>query len=227
VTAEPGVSVVALHGVARHPAEIDKAIAHIEQRMASAEVRWLFPRAPERPLTILGGRAALAWYDVLAYDRSRMDDLGIEEASEAVAQAVREERALRPTRRIVLVGFSQGGALALHAGLRLRDEVEAIIGLAAALPFPDRVPPAGPRSPRVILGHGRFDRIVPYALGRETFELLKARGYATEWHPYWCGHVLAPQAIRDVGKWLRSACARGRPPVNESEGPEPGGLAAA
>lgn len=227
MTADSGVSVVALHGVAQHPAQIDKAIAQIEQRMASPEVRWVFPRAPQRPLTILGGRAANAWYDVLAHDRSRMDHAGIEEATEAVTRAVRDERARRPAGRLVLVGFSQGGALALHAGLRLGEEVDVIIGLATALPFPDRVPSAGSRSPRVLLGHGRFDRIVPYALGHETYEVLKARGYDTEWHPYWCGHVLAPQAIRDVGRWVRGGRPRRPLPADECERPDPGGLAAA
>jgi phospholipase/carboxylesterase len=226
VSADTGVSVVALHGVALHPGEIDRMVGHIEQRLASAEVRWLFPRAPRRPLTILGGQAAHAWYDILAYDRSVMDGAGIEEATDAVTRAVREERDRHsPGHRVALVGFSQGGALALHAGLQLRGEVDAVVAFAGALPFPEKIPPAGPEAARVFLGHGRLDRIVPYALGYESYEMLKALGYDAEWRSYWCGHVLPPRALRHVSQWLRHDRARRRFPFGER--PPEGGLAAA
>jgi phospholipase/carboxylesterase len=203
VGAEIGVSVVALHGVARDSGEIDKMVAHIEGRLACDDVRWLFPRAPRRPLTILGGRAAHAWYDILAYDRSRMDEAGIEEATDAVTRAVRDERDRCPGSRIALVGFSQGGTLALHAGLKLRGEVDAVVGFATALAFPENVPSAAAGAPRVFLGHGRLDRIVPYALGYETYQVLRARGYDVEWRSYWCGHVLPPRTLRHVSGWIR------------------------
>jgi phospholipase/carboxylesterase len=203
VAADTGVSVVALHGVALDSREIESMVAHIEGRLACAEVRWLFPRAPRRPLTILGGRAAHAWYDILAYDRSRMDEAGIEEASHAVIRAVRDERDRFPGSRIALVGFSQGGTLALHAGLKLRGEVDVIVGFATALAFPEEVPPASAGAPRVFLGHGRLDRIVPYAVGFESYQVLRARGYDVEWRSYWCGHVLPPRTLRHVSGWIR------------------------
>jgi phospholipase/carboxylesterase len=226
VAAETGVSVVALHGVALHPGQIDRMVAHIEQRLTSAEVRWRFPRAPRRPLTILGGQAAHAWYDILAYDRSVMDEAGIEAATEAVTRAVREERGQRPPgSRTALVGFSQGGALALHAGLQLHGEVDAVVAFAGALPIPEKIPPAGPGAPRVFLGHGRLDRIVPYAFGYESYQALKALGYDVEWHSYWCGHVLPPRTLRHVCRWLRHDRPRESFPVGER--PPEGGLAAA
>jgi len=225
VAADTGVSVVALHGVALDPGKIDRMVAHIEQSLASPDVRWLFPRAPRRPLTILGGRAALAWYDILAYDRSRMDAAGIEAATAAVTRAVREERDRCPTGRVALVGFSQGGTLALHAGLRLRGEVDAIVGVATALAFPERVPSAEPGAPRVFLGHGRLDRIVPYTLGYESYEVLRARGYDVEWHSYWCGHVLPSRTLRHVSTWIRRERPHARFPLGER--PPEGGLAAA
>lgn len=200
---------------------------HVERELGSPGVHWLFPRAPQRPVTILGGRPAHAWYDVLAYDRSRIDDAGIEEATDAVARAVHAERDRDPHRRVVLVGFSQGGVLALHAGLRLADEVEGIVALAAALPFPDRVPPAPEGSPRVFFGHGRFDRCVPYALGRESYLALTARGYRTEWHAYWCGHVVAPRVLRDLRGWLGLDRRSGRRPLVQTERPSRDGLEAA
>jgi phospholipase/carboxylesterase len=170
--------------------------------------------------------AAHAWYDILAYDRSVMDGAGIEEATDAVTRAVREERDRHsPGHRVALVGFSQGGALALHAGLQLRGEVDAVVAFAGALPFPEKIPPAGPEAARVFLGHGRLDRIVPYALGYESYEMLKALGYDAEWRSYWCGHVLPPRALRHVSQWLRHDRARRRFPFGER--PPEGGLAAA
>jgi phospholipase/carboxylesterase len=201
-------------------------VAHIEQRLASDDVRWLFPRAPRRPLTILGGRAAHAWYDILAYDRSVMDGAGIEAAADEVTRAVREERErCSPGSRVALVGFSQGGALALHAGLQLHGEVDAVVAFAGALPFPEKIPPAGPGAPRVFLGHGRLDRVVPHAFGYESYEILKALGYDVEWRSYWCGHVLPPRTLRHVARWLRRD--RPRAPFRLGERPPEGGLAAA
>ena len=131
----------------------------------------------ERVISILGGRVAHAWYDILGFDRSRLDDSGIAEACGIVYDVVRAERESGPGgRQVVLVGFSQGGALALHAGLALGDAVAGIFALAAALPYPDLIRAAGPRAPRVFLGHGRFDRRIAHALGRESYRLLAARG---------------------------------------------------
>ena len=110
----------------------------------SPDVRWVFPRASERAVSILGGRVAHAWYDILAFDRSRLDDSGIAEACDIVSDVVRAERESGPGgRQVVLVGFSQGGSLALHAGLALGDAVAGIFALAAALPYPDLIRAAG------------------------------------------------------------------------------------
>jgi phospholipase/carboxylesterase len=208
------LTIVALHGVARNGDEIGRLSACVPERMrlASPDVRWVFPRAEERPLSLFGGRPAVAWYDILASDRSRLDDAGIERASRQVRDVIRAERALGPAdRALVLVGYSQGGSLALHVGLRLGDEVQGVAAIAGALPYPDDIPEAAAGAPRVFLGHGRFDRRVPYALGLETAELLRARGYETEWRSYWCGHVLLARALGDVRRWLAGDDAAAEP----------------
>ena len=148
---------------------------------------------------------AHAWYDILGFDRRRLDDSGIAEACDIVSDVVRAERESGPGgRQVVLVSFSQGGSLALHAGLALGDAVAGIFALAAALPYPDLIRAAGPRAPRVFLGHGRFDRRIAHALGLESYRLLAARGYDVEWRSYWCGHVDAPRAMRDLRTWLHA-----------------------
>jgi len=196
------LSIVALHGVADSAEQIDQMTARVPSRVLteSPDVRWVFPRASQRAISILGGQIAHAWYDILAFDRSRLDDLGIAEARDIVVDVVRAER--EEGRRVVLVGFSQGGALALHAGLELGAAVAGIFALAAALPYPELVPAAGPRSPRVFVGHGRFDRRIAHGLALESYRLLAARGYDVAWRSYWCGHVVAPGAMRDLRSWL-------------------------
>src|SRR5262249_43818161 len=156
----------ALHGVAWSGDEIERLSACVPERiqLPSREVRWVFPRAEERALSMFGGRSALAWYDILANDRSRLDHAGIEQSSQRIQDLVRAERALMPAEgAIVLVGYSQGGALALHVGLQLGGAVQGIAAVAAALPYPERIPEAAASAPRVFLGHGRFDRLVPYS----------------------------------------------------------------
>ena len=107
------LSIVALHGVADSAEQIDQLTALVPSRVLteSPDVRWVFPRASQRAISILGGQIAHAWYDILAFDRSRLDDLGIAEARDIVVDVVRAER--EEGRRVVLVGFSQGGSLAL------------------------------------------------------------------------------------------------------------------
>jgi phospholipase/carboxylesterase len=194
------LSVVALHGLAESSEEIDRMAARVSQVMACPEIEWRFPRAPRRPVTILEGRSAHAWYDVRAYDRTDMDLAGLDEATDAVAAEVSREK--RRGRRVVLVGFSQGGALALHAGLSLGARIEGIVAIATALPAPERVAPPARRAPSLFLGHGRLDRVVPHALGHDTWRRLTALGYSAEWHSYWCGHVVSPRLLRDVRAWL-------------------------
>lgn len=197
------LTVIALHGIARCDDEIEQTMGSVLEHAGSPGIRWLFPKAPRRNVTILGGCPALAWYDILAWDRSRMDEAGIEEATSLVCNTVKEERERDPFgRRVILMGFSQGGALALNAGLRLQGEVDGIIALATALPFLDRISPATSQSPPVFFGHGFLDTKVPYALGRETHRLLTTKRYETEWHSYAYGHSTGRRQLRDISGWL-------------------------
>jgi phospholipase/carboxylesterase len=132
-----------------------------------------------------------------------MDEDGIEEATALVCKTVKQERERDPFgSRVILMGFSQGGALALNAGLRLQEEVDGIIALATAVPFPDRISPATKQSPPVFFGHGFLDTRVPYSLGRETERLLASKQYETEWHTYAYGHSTGKRQLRDISRWL-------------------------
>jgi|CXWL01.1.fsa_nt_gi phospholipase/carboxylesterase len=204
MTSDPHLSVIALHGIALTDEEIAQTEGPVLEHAGAPNIRWLFPRAPRRKVTIMGGCSARAWFDTSTYDRSLMDEAGIEEATEAICAAVRMERDRDQNflRRVVLMGFSQGGALALHAGLRLQAEVDGIIALATALPFPDRLCAATSQSPPVFFGHGFLDPCVSYQLGRESQQLLAAKRYQTEWHTYAYGHSTGRRQLRDVSGWL-------------------------
>ena len=198
-----GVCVIALHGVSVSDEEIDAAVAGVRTYISSPSITWSFPKADRRSVGILEGGQARAWYDVRSYDRTRMDEGGIEAAARQVEKIVRKVRrhATNP-RRVVLMGFSQGGALALHAGLKTRGMVDGIVALATAVPFPDQIESAQSGAPPVFLGHGFLDRKVPFSMGRETYRILRSKGYEAEWHSYPYAHTSGPRQLRNVKAWL-------------------------
>ena len=198
-----GVCVIALHGVSASDEEIEAAVAGVRTYISSPSISWSFPKADRRAVGILEGGQARAWYDVRSYDRTQMDEEGIDAATRQVEKIVRAVRrhASNP-RRVVLMGFSQGGALALHAGLKTRGMVDGIVALATAVPFPDQIEPAQSGAPPVFLGHGFLDRKVPFSMGRETYQILRSKGYEAEWHSYPYGHTSGPRQLRNVSAWL-------------------------
>lgn len=198
------LSVIALHGIAMSEAEIEQTEAPVIRYAGGPGISWLFPRAERRNLTVLRGGSALAWYDVATYDRTQLDKAGIEKATEMVCRAVRAERARHFCgRRVVLMGFSLGGALALNAGLRLQGELDGIIALATALPLLDHLQAATALSPPLFFGHGVLDTKVPWTLGRDSLRLLAERHYDTEWHSYAYGHATGRRQLCDVSQWLQ------------------------
>jgi len=197
------LSMIALHGLADSTAEVDQFVSPLVEDFPTSGVHWVFPRAPRRPVTLFGGRQAHAWYDVLARDRSRMDEVGLERATSSLVSLVESERARGvPAHRIVLAGFSQGGALALHAGLRLAGSVGGIVALSSAVPLLDAIPPRVATSPPLFLAHGFFDRVIPFSLGHESKRLLVSKGYDVEWRTYPTGHTLRRRQLADVADWL-------------------------
>ena len=199
------VLMVALHGVAISTAEVERIIAPLENDFPLKSVRWMFPRAPWRPVTLLG-RSALAWYDVLASDRSRIDEAGLEAAARRLTDLIGSERNGRLRRsRIVLAGFSQGGSLALHLGMRLGEVLAGVVAISSALPSLGTLPPSGPQSPPFFLAHGLLDRVVPYSMGRDSMLALVEKGYRIEWHSYLTGHWINVRCLRHVARWLEDS----------------------
>lgn len=169
--------------------------------------RFVFPHAPQRPVTINGGVRMRAWYDIAGFDMTaREDEAGLLDATRRVeALLARENERGVADERIVLAGFSQGGAVALFAGLRHAARLAGIVALSAYLPFASRLAGEIARENRdtpVFQAHGDQDPIVPLALARGSWEHLAGLRPAPEWHSYAMAHGVCAEEIDDLRTWL-------------------------
>jgi len=211
VTLEPAASAVAsvvlLHGLGADGTDFVPIVD--ELRLPDAlPVRFVFPHAPPRPVTVNAGYVMRAWYDIRSFTpEGRADAAGLAQSVARVSGYLRDEIARGvAASSIVLAGFSQGGALALAAGLRFPERLAGILALSAYLPFPQAV--AAERSVAnadvpILMCHGRLDPVVHAALGQEARDVLTTLGYAVEWHEYPMQHEVCAAEIADVGRWLR------------------------
>ncbi len=170
-------------------------------------VRFVFPHAPRLPVTLNGGLIMPAWYDVRSFEPGDQDERGIRRSDgEVRALLAREVERGVPPGRIVLAGFSQGGAVALFTGLRHEQRLAGLLALSTYLPLAERVAveisPANADLP-VFQAHGIYDPLVPFALGRTTRDWLLARRYPVEWHEYPIEHQVSLEEIEAIGAWLR------------------------
>lgn len=175
-------------------------------------VRFVFPHAPLRAVTVNNGYVMRAWYDIKSFTpEGRADAAGLAEATRRIEDCLRREVALGVApRRILLAGFSQGGAVALHAGLRHSHRLAGILALSAYLPFPETL--ESERSDAnldvpVLMCHGRADPVVPFSMGTETCEVLRAQRYPVEWREYPMQHEVCAQELADVSQWLQARLA--------------------
>ncbi len=172
-------------------------------------VRFVFPHAPAIPVTVNQGMVMPAWYDILGLDFDRRHDAaGIRRSAGALTRLIARETARGvPSERIVLAGFSQGGAIALHTGLRHPDPLAGIVALSTYLVLPDEL--ADQRSDAnastpIFQAHGTYDPMIAVERGVETREQLRAAGYAVTWHDYPMQHHVCAEEIAALGAWLRT-----------------------
>lgn len=175
---------------------------------ATARVRFVFPHAAVRPVTINGGYAMRAWYDIRDLTpEGRDDEAGFAEARERIEGYIAAERGQGiDSTRIVLAGFSQGGAVALHVGLRHAEPLAGIIALSCYLPLRARLgielAPAN-RSVPILMCHGSQDTVVQPRFGEVSRDALIEAGLPVQWHTYAMPHSVCAQEIVDISRWLR------------------------
>ena len=179
---------------------------------AVGPVRFIMPRAPERPVTLNGGHVMRAWYDILGADlQRREDEAGLRDSVKQVHALIDRERARGvAANRIVLAGFSQGCAVTLLAGLRYPERLTGLAGLSGYLPLADTTAAerhAANHGLPIFLGHGRNDSMVPLARGAASRDALSALGYGVEWHDYPMEHSVCMEEVTELNRWLRRVWA--------------------
>jgi phospholipase/carboxylesterase len=203
----PTGSIIWMHGLGADGHDFEPIVPELAQRGERA-LRFIFPHAPIRPVTLNGGYPMRAWYDITAIDRrAAEDESGIRTSQAVIDTLVRRENSRGiASERIVLAGFSQGGAMAVFAGARYPERLAGIMGLSCYLLQESHLAtersPANQSTP-VFLAHGRQDPVVPLLLGEHARQVLQANGYPVEWHAYEMPHSLCPQEVSDIAAWLR------------------------
>jgi len=202
----PTASVIWLHGLGADGNDFVPIVPELELP-ASLRVRFVFPHAPVRAVTINNGMRMRAWYDIAAADLTNRADLAGVRESQGQLQALIERENARgmPSERIVLAGFSQGGAIALYTGLRHGERLAGIVALSTYLIAPDKLAleaSAANRSVPIFMAHGTADPVVRFQWGEASRRMLETAGYAVEWHSYRMEHSVCLEEVRAIGAWL-------------------------
>jgi len=203
---EPRGTVIWMHGLGADGWDFVPLVRELPLP-ESLTLRFVFPHAPARPVTINNGFVMRAWYDISQSDIARVpDEKGIRESQAAVEQLIAREksRGIDPS-AIVLAGFSQGGAIALQTGLRLRERLAGIAALSTYLPLEDsldREAADANKSTPIFMAHGTDDPVIPMKLAEISQQALRMRGYNVEWHSYAMPHSVHPDEVQDLAEFL-------------------------
>lgn len=205
---EPSWAVIWLHGLGADGHDFEPIVPELV-RPGWPAIRFVFPHAPVRPVTINNGVPMRAWYDIRSLELSqRADEAGVRESIATVEALIARENARGvPDERIVLAGFSQGGAIALSAAIRHAGALAGVVALSTYLPLQQQAAseaaPANRTLP-VFQGHGTADPIVPMALGAQSRDVLSGLGHPVDWRTYPMPHSVCAEEIRDLAAWLQA-----------------------
>jgi phospholipase/carboxylesterase len=202
----PTGTVIWLHGLGADGHDFEPVVPELVPAGARA-LRFVFPHAPVRPVTLNNGWAMRAWYDIYGLTREhRVDERGIRESGAAVEELIRTEMARgTASERIVLAGFSQGGVMALHTGLRFAHRLSGLIALSCYLAFERKLEAeraAENRQTPIFMAHGTADPIVPFEFGDASRRFLEGEDHPVEWRTYPIPHGVAPDEIDDIRAFL-------------------------
>lgn len=215
--AAPLFSVIWMHGLGADGSDFEPVVPELGLDDGPG-VRFIFPHAPAIPVTCNGGYVMPAWYDIRGTALVRDEDrAGIEASAMAIEALIANEikRGVAPG-AIVLAGFSQGSAMALHTGLRHPAPLAAVIALSGYLPLADAFAAqrsAANQSTPIFMAHGDDDEVVPLGRATTSKQVLSELGYQIQWHRYAMGHSVHPQEVMDIAEFLRAVlgCGQGAP----------------
>jgi len=208
--AKPAGTVIWLHGLGANGHDFEPIVSEL-RLPDSLALRFVFPHAPVRPVTINGGMSMRAWYDIFSLERDGpVDEDGIRDSAAILnALIAREQASGVDASNIVVAGFSQGGAIALHAALRYPERLAGLMALSTYLPllsyFAGEIvdnPAAANADIPIFMAHGRFDPVLPMPMGRMSADRLIESGFSVEWHDYPMAHAVCAEEIEDIRAWL-------------------------
>jgi phospholipase/carboxylesterase len=209
---DPKISIIWLHGLGADGFDFVPIVPELVRQHWPA-IRFIFPHAPQRAVTINGGYRMRAWYDILSPDfNQRADEQGVRESVAQVEALIARENARGiASHHIFLIGFSQGGAIALAAGVRREVPLAGIAALSTYLPMADKtaaeMAPAAKASP-IFFAHGSADPVVPMAYGKTSHQMLSQLGFTTQWHDYPMQHSVCAEEIHALAAWLQQQLLR-------------------
>jgi phospholipase/carboxylesterase len=208
----PRFSIIWLHGLGADGGDF---VPIAEEMSLPAAVRYIFPHAPKRPVTINGGFIMRAWYDLAESDLAtgaeagaiiKQDVSGMHVSQAEIEKLIAQEQQRGILlRHIFLAGFSQGGVIALQTGLRHTGQLGGILALSTYLALAETLSEeasAASKHTPIFMAHGRNDPIVPYALGKTSRDILLQQGYQPDWHEYAMQHSVCQEEVRDIEAWL-------------------------
>ncbi len=202
--ANPVGSVIWLHGLGADGHDFEPIVPEL-RLPAELPLRFVFPHAPVRPVTINGGMAMRAWYDILSLDATgRADAEGVRDSTSLLEALVkREQERGMDAARIVVAGFSQGGAIAINAALRAENRLAGLMALSTYIALPGTLADSqASREIPVFMAHGSFDPMLPIGWGRASAEKLAEAGFSVEWQEYPMAHAVCPEEIEDIRAWM-------------------------
>lgn len=205
----PELAVIWLHGLGADGHDFEPIIPELGLAVG---VRFVFPHAPIRPVTINGGMPMRAWYDIVGFDAAAEDAAGIRASAAAVARLIdREMERGVPAARIVLAGFSQGGAIALQLGLREPRGLAGVLALSTYLPLAATLAhekSAANAAVPIFMAHGTYDPVIPLAHADASRRALEREGYTVDWRVYPMAHAVCAPEIGAIGRWLEALAGR-------------------
>jgi phospholipase/carboxylesterase len=202
----PDAAIIWLHGLGADGHDFEPIVPQLAARGTRAW-RFVFPHAPVRPVTLNGGMRMRAWYDIVGLGRGAVDDVaGLRQADAQVRELIaREESRSIATTRIVLAGFSQGGAVSLYVAPRFEHKLAGVMALSTYLPcensFLAERSAANDTTP-ILMAHGQSDPVVAMALGSKGRDFLRSHGYVVEWRDYPMPHSVCPAEVLDIRQFL-------------------------
>lgn len=205
-TGTPNHAIIWLHGLGASCNDFPPVVPHLGLSPTTA-IRFIFPQAPDRPITINGGMMMPGWYNIKGMSiEEKQDRAGVEESYAAVEKLIDEQIAQGiPAENIILAGFSQGGAISYYTALRTQHKLAGVLAMSTYMLFAEQLPEERSevnQNTPFFSSHGTRDPVVAVNLGEQAVETLKTLGYSTQWKTYPMEHQVVMEQIQDIGSWI-------------------------